>query len=334
MNNAISIYGQSVNPGERKTIQLPMPKLYDWTPMTMPVHVLHGKQSGPVLCITSAIHGDEIIGIEVIRRLLKKTLLKKLIGTIIAVPIVNVYGFLYQNRYLMDRRDLNRSFPGSKSGSLAARLADLVTSELITHATHCIDLHTGSLHRSNLPHIRADLSFPGIKPLAKAFNVPVILHSEMRDGSLREYADNQGIPFLLFEAGESLRFDELSIRSGVNGILNIMHKLKMVTLKKQPLKALSPSFAYSSFWIRAPISGVLGPHKPLGKKVKTGDTIAIIANPAGTHEYKLKSPDSGIIIGKSNLPLVHEGAALFHVASVKKPSDVADQIETLQEYYG
>lgn len=320
-----------VKPGERKLISIPMPKLYDCTPLALPIHVIRGKSPGPTLCITAAVHGDEINGTEIIRRLLKKPFLKKICGTLIALPIVNIYGFIYQERYLMDRRDLNRSFPGSKKGSIAARLAHMISHEILTHATHVIDLHTGSNHRFNLPQIRANLDMPSVSDLAVAFNVPVVLHATLRDGSMRQYANDLGIPFLLYEAGEALRFDELSIRSGVNGILGVMQQLNMLTHIKQKIKKFTPTLARNSYWVRAPISGILNPKKKLGKKVNKGELLAIIANPTGNEEYPLKSPLSGIIIGEYNLPLVHAGAALFHIASFEKLNIVEEQVEFLQE---
>ena len=322
-----------IKPGQRHTVHLPMPKLYDWTPLTMPVHVIRGKKPGPTLCLTAAIHGDEVNGIEIIRRLLKKPVLKKIAGTLIAIPIVNVYGFLYQDRYLMDRRDLNRSFPGSKKGSLASRLAHLISSEIITKSTHQIDLHTGSLYRTNLPQIRADFSAKGTKAMAKHFNAPVIINSAQRSGSLRDYAHSLGIPFLLYEAGESLRFDELSIKTGIKGILNVMAHLKMTPKDILDNVHFSSELAHSSFWVRSPYSGIVRFYKSLGKKVKKGDLLAVISNPTGPEEYKLLSPLTGIIIGKSNLPMVHEGAALYHVACFEKPQAVVKRVEYLQNLY-
>lgn len=310
----ITINNQAVRPGERTTIMLPMPKLYDWTSLSMPVHIINGDQPGPTLCVTAAIHGDEVNGIEIVRRLMKETLLKKIAGTLIAVPIVNVYGFLYQDRYLMDRRDLNRSFPGSVKGSLAGRLAHLLVSELLSKSTHAIDLHAGSLHRTNLPQIRANLDDPQVVTLAKAFNVPLILHASLRDGSMRQYASDENVPCLLYEAGESLRFDEISITAGLQGVLNVMHALKMITLKKLP-KKITPKLSRSSIWIRAQHSGTLQAFIDLGDTVKKGQVLAIIANPTSHEEHPVKSTRAGIIIGKNNLPLVHEGAALFHIAS-------------------
>jgi len=327
------INGMAIYPGERATVMLPMPKLYDCTPLSMPVHIIRGKTPGPILGVTAAIHGDEVNGIEIVRRILKKTVLKNLKGTLIAIPIVNVFGFLYQDRYLMDRRDLNRAFPGSEKGSLAARLAYLIAKEIVSQSTHFIDLHAGSLHRVNLPQIRTNIDVPATYQLAQSFNAPVILHAALRDGSLRQYANDQSIPFLLYEAGESLRFDELSIRTGVNGILNVMQVLKMIPFRKQAKKMFISAPARSSYWVRSPRSGILQPFKALGKGVNKGELLAKIGNPTTIKEYKLISPLSGIIIGKSNLPMVHEGAALFHVACFEKLQLVAEQIECLQESY-
>lgn len=329
----IHIGNASIKMGQQVTVNLPMPKLYDCTPITLPVHIIRGKEPGPVLCLTAAIHGDEINGVEIIRRLLKKPGLKKIKGTLITVPIVNVYGFLYQQRNLIDRRDLNRSFPGSAKGSLASRIAHLLSEEVLSKATHAIDLHTGSNHRFNLPQIRANLDMPGIEELASAFNVPVILHATLRDGSLRQYADEKGIPFLLYEAGEALRFDELSIRTGVNGVLGVMQALGMICDKKHRLKKFTTTISRNSYWLRAPISGILLPKKKVGDKVNKGQLIASIANPTTLDEYKVKSPLSGIIIGDDKLPLVHAGQALFHIASFEMLNLVEEQIECLQEVY-
>jgi uncharacterized protein len=329
----IEIGDEKIKPGEQKTVFLTMPKLYDWTPISLPIHVINGKADGPSLCITAAIHGDEINGVEIIRRFLKKSGLKKIRGNIIAIPIVNIYGFLYQERYLMDRRDLNRSFPGSSKGSLASIIAGVISDEILSQSTHAIDLHTGSNHRFNLPQIRANLDMPGLEDLARAFNVPVILHSSFRDGSLREHANEQGIPFLIYEGGEALRFDELSIRTAINGILSVMTALDMVNPGQYRIKKCTSTISRNSYWLRAPISGILRHIKKSGDRVTKGQVIAIIANPTSTEEYKLKSPISGIIIGESKLPLVHSGQALFHIASFEKLNVVEEQLENLQEAF-
>ncbi|MGL5741270.1 MAG: succinylglutamate desuccinylase/aspartoacylase family protein [Legionella sp.] len=332
MSKASIIIGdEKIKPGQRKTVLLPMPKLYDGTTISLPIHVICGKEEGHSLCITVAIHGDEINGVEVIRRLIKRKGFKKLNGNIIAIPIVNVYGFLYQESYLMDRRDLNRSFPGSANGSLASILARIISNQILSQSTHVIDLHTGSNHRFNLPQISANLDMPGIEDLARAFNVPVILHSTFRDGSMREYANEQGIPILVYEGGESLRFDELSIITGINGILSVMGALKMI--KPYGVKKCTSTVSRNSYWIRAPISGILRHLKKSGNRVTKGQVIGIIANPTSTEEYKLKSPLSGIIIGENMLPLVHSGQALFHIASFEKLNVVETQLENIQEAF-
>jgi hypothetical protein len=333
MNDILEINNIRIKRGEHKTLFLPMPSLYDCTPITMPVHIFRGKKTGPCLCVTAAIHGDEVNGVEIVRRLVKKSVLKKIAGTLIAIPIVNVYGFLYQDRYLMDRKDLNRSFPGSSKGSPASRLAHLISTEILSHVTHCIDLHSGSLQRTNLPQIRADLDLEGVLPLAQAFSAPVILHAKLRDGSMRQFANDKAIPFLLYEAGESLRFDELSIKAGVHGILNVMHQLDMIALKKTFHRNVEPAVARETYWVRSPRSGLLIPFKQPGKFVKKGELLAKICNPMGQEEYRVLSPLDGIIVGKSNMPMIYEGAAIFNIASFNKLDRVEEQVDLLKESY-
>lgn len=325
-----SIGGVEVKPGEQKTVELPMPELYDCTPMNMPVHVIRGKKPGPILCVTAALHGDEINGVEIIRRLLKKRLLKNLQGTLIAVPIVNVYGFLYQDRYLLDRRDLNRCFPGSEKGSLAARLAHLILNEVVIKADYFIDLHTGSNHRANLPQVRTNLDIPDNRKIATRFGAPVVLHSKELSGSLREAVTLKGGNFIVYEAGEAFRFDEISIRIGLKGIQNVMRYLKMLPVTSKKERTYQSAVTLSSYWIRSPYSGIMHPMKSLGKKVAANEVLAIISNPTGKQEYKVIADQPGIIIGKSHLPLVHEGAALFHVASFTQPKQVESDIKEIQ----
>ena len=282
------------------------------------------------LLITAAIHGDEINGVEIIRRLLKLRVLKQLHGTIISVPVTNIYGFISQSRYLMDRRDLNRTFPGSDKGSLASRLANLILQELVSKCSHIIDIHTGSLHRTNLPQIRITLDDPEMVHLAKAFHAPVILNTRSPDGSLRQAAKNLGISTLLYEAGEALRFDESSIRIGMHGIVNVMRELKMLpATQKLPKTKYTPAIAQSSIWVRAPRSGILRPNKGLGDNITKGQDLGIVADPLGLDEITIHAPIDGIIIGMNNLPMVHEGDALFHIASSDKISPMAVQSKAL-----
>ena len=323
------IGGQSIAPGRRETLALRLPGQSPYTPMSLPVHVIHGRQAGPVLFLSAAIHGDEINGIEIIRRVRHTKALDRLKGTLVCVPIVNVYGFINHTRYLPDRRDLNRSFPGSVDGSLAGRLAHLFATEVVDRCTHGIDLHTGANHRVNLPHIRANLDHPESARLARAFGAPVIVDASLRDGSLREYGMERGLPMLLYEAGEGLRFDTLSIRGGVRGILNVMRELGM--LPHRPVKKVVKAIeARSSQWVRAPVSGLLRVEVPMGSRVTRGQVLGRIADAIGDNEKAVVSPISGIIIGRTNNPVINGGDALFHIATVENAARAEQAIGDFQ----
>ncbi|TVZ40445.1 hypothetical protein P886_4876 [Alteromonadaceae bacterium 2753L.S.0a.02] len=328
----ISINGYLIKRGEKTRIEIPVADLYTGAEMTMPVHIVRAKKPGPKLFVSAALHGDELNGIEIIRRLITLKTLKLTAGTLIAVPMVNVYGVLNQSRYLPDRRDLNRSFPGSAKGSLAGRVADRFLNEIVVQCNYGIDLHTGAIHRSNLPQIRADLSDDETRDLARSFGVPVLLNSNLRDGSLREAAVAAGVKILLYEAGQALRFDELSIKAGLRGILNIMSHLNMIRSKPAKRKNVEPFVATNSAWVRAEASGIVRILKNLGDQVYKGDTLAEIGTPFGETTGVVKTTRSGIIIGKQNIPLVQEGEAMFHIAYFKDADeDVAEHIEILQD---
>lgn len=321
--NPITIGNTSVQPGQRATIDLPIARLYTHTQMNLPVHVVHGKKEGPILFISAAIHGDEINGVEIVRRLLKLKMLEKLKGTLIAIPIVNVYGFINQSRYLPDRRDLNRSFPGSYTGSLASHLARIFMTEIVAKCTHGIDLHSGSGHRVNLPQIRANMEDPVVERLATAFGAPVIVNARLRDNSLREAVIDLGIPMLLFEGGESLRFNEHPITIGLKGIVAVMRELGMFP-KKVRKKIPLPVVVKATSWVRANKSGIIHSAVPLGAVVKKNQVMACIIDPIGENEQKLLAPFEGIVIGSLNLPLVHTGDAIFHLASAERRQDLED----------
>ena len=329
--SSIQIGETLVKPGTRVKLELPAARLYTDTEISIPVEVINAKADGPIMFISAAIHGDELNGIEIIRRILQMKSFKLIKGTLLAVPIVNVYGVLNQTRYMPDRRDLNRSFPGSPKGSLTGRLAHLFLTQIAQKCDYGIDLHTGAIHRSNFPQIRADLSDKETEEMARIFGVPLLLNSVLRDGSLRESASQSGTKVLLYEAGEALRFDELSIQSGVKGILNVMSHLGMIRKRKQRTKVVEPFVAYNSAWIRADSSGMVRDLKKLGDNVKKGDLLAEISSPTGTFVNSLIAPKSGVIIGKQNIPLVQEGDAMFHVATFETPDDVAEHIEQLQD---
>lgn len=315
--------------GERKTIELPVTDLYTHTSLKMPVQVVRGKKPGPTLFVSAAIHGDEINGVEIVRRVLGYKGLEKLRGTLIAVPIVNVQGFLAHSRYTPDRRDLNRSFPGSSTGSVAGRLANLFVNEIVMNSDCGIDLHTAAIHRDNLPQIRALLSNPETDRLAQAFGAPVVMNSSLRDGSLRHFADEEGIPMLLYEAGEALRFDEPSIQIGTRGVLNVMRELKML----RPSRAKHPPNtvnANSSHWVRAERSGILRATVGLGTYIEQGQEMGRISDPFGTQEQIITAKYTGILIGRTNLPLVNEGDAVFHIARVGEEYDATENMESMQ----
>lgn len=329
MNEPFKIADFIIQPGEKKTIELPAATLYTHTPMNIPIHIIHGKSSGAKLFITAGIHGDEIDGVEIIRRLLLSPRIRHLNGTLIAVPVVNVYGFVALSRYLPDRRDLNRSFPGSKKGSLASRLSHLLMNEIITKCSHGIDLHTGAAHRSNLPQIRINLNVPENIALAKAFGVPVILNANLRDGSLRQACNELSIPILVYEGGEALRFNEMSIRAGMRGILNVMAALNMIKKIKIKRKVKTPAIARSSTWIRAPHSGIFRPTKKLGDAVKRDEPLGFIADPFSKEKTDVFSTAKGVIIGVNNLPLINSGDALFHLACYRKLKHIVSQLDRL-----
>ena len=334
MSDSFVIGDKSIPRRSRALIELPLPPLYTHTPLNLPVHIIRGAKDGPVLFVSAALHGDELNGTEIIRRLLKQPALKRLRGTLIAVPIVNIYGMLNHSRYLPDRRDLNRSFPGSEKGSLAARLAYLFMKQIVENCTHGIDLHTGAIHRSNLPQIRANLDDLETTRLATAFGVPVLLNSNLRDGSLREAASQHGIPMLLYEAGEALRFDEVAIRAGVKGVINVMRALAMLPASRARRKKLKEPFvARSNTWVRASASGLFRKVSSLGSRVKRGEVIGLIDDPFGGNEYEVTSTVSGIIIGCAEIPLVHEGEALFNIARFEDVRGVAGQVESFQSLH-
>lgn len=326
------IGGRRILPGERVRLELPVANLYTSAPVSLPVVVVRGREPGPTVFVSAALHGDEIIGVEVIRRLLRMPTLEDLRGTLLAVPIVNTLAFLHQSRYLPDRRDLNRSFPGSKSGSLAARLASLFLREIVDRSDYGVDLHTGAIHRPNLPQIRGDLSNPEALRLCRAFGIPLLLNSEPTQGTLREYTTRKGIPVVLYESAEALRFDEVCIRIGVQGVLNVLYELGMLDRPRGARKPSGePVVAKSSTWARSPASGVLRTQVALGDVVTSGQVIGVVGDPLSESETPIVSPATGVVIGRLNLPLVHEGDASFHIARVDDPDAVAQAMGRMRE---
>ena len=339
MSAKLQIGGIDILPSSQRLVELRLPLLYTHTPVVLSAQVMRGRRDGPCLFVCAAVHGDEINGVEIVRRLRQAPALARLRGTLILVPVVNVYGFVRQSRYLPDRRDLNRCSPGSEKGSLAARLANAFLEEIVAKADFGIDLHTGAVHRENLPQIRASFDDSGrVEGLAKAFGSPVILNADLRDGSLREAAANLGVPVLVYEGGEALRFSELAIGAGVRGVLGVLRALGMLGGAKRSSRfgpgQPEPVIATSSQWVRAPQSGILRVPQPLGTRVEKGGHLGWIADPLGDNDIAVESPTAGIIIGKVNLPLVNEGEALYHIARFGEPDMAAEAVERFQNAVG
>ena len=310
--NAYTLGEMDVQPGQRATVDLPVSTLSNHTHVTLPVHVVHGDAPGPTMFLSGAIHGDEIQGVEIIRRILTHPVLQTLRGTLLAVPIVNSFGFLNHTRYMPDRRDLNRCFPGTDRGSLASLVADIFFREVVLRSQFGIDFHTAALHRSNLPQVRLAPDEPDLLKMAQAFAPPVILISKLRERSLRLSAGEAGVKVLLYEGGEALRFDELAIDAGVRGTLRVMAHLDMVEPTSRPVG--QTVFSDASSWVRSPESGILHTTRRIGDRVGKGEVVGVVADPLGQTSLPLFAEWDGIIVGRTNLPLVNRGDAVFHIA--------------------
>jgi predicted deacylase len=319
---SFSIGDLDVTAGRSAIGELPVSRLVTGTQISIPVNVFHGRHDGPVVWLSAAVHGDEIGGVEIIRRALEPIDPKNLAGTIVAVPIVNVHGFLNGDRYLPDRRDLNRSFPGSPNGSLAARIANLFMTEIVERCDVGIDLHTGSDHRTNLAQIRADLDDDRTRDLAVAFGAPFMMHAKLRDGSMRAAATSKGATVLLYEGGEAWRFDRTAIDAGVAGVGRVLARLGMVEAADDPVTldgsdaAEPPVESRSSSWVRVRRSGIALIHVELGQIVERGEVIATVRDSVGRQLSRTRASRSGMVIGHTQQPLVNQGDAIIHIAEL------------------
>jgi predicted deacylase len=326
MSEPFTLHGVAVAPGEARTIRLGIAAEYTLDAQAMPVRVVRGHEDGPRLFVSAAVHGDELVGVEIIRRLLSLRGLRALRGTLIAVPVVNVYGYEARSRYLPDRRDLNRSFPGSPTGSMAARLAHLFMREIVDRSTHGIDLHTGARHRTNLPHVRISLADPEATRLAEAFGARLVMHAGAPDGSMRQAVQGRGVPVLLYEAGEALRLSKKAVRTGLRGVVSVMRALGM--LPGEPLPAEPPVWAVRSEWTRAPESGTLLLRTRVGDTVEAGETVGWLTAPVEAEARPVVAAHSGVVVGQATLPLVYEGEAILHIAL---PASEADRRQVLDD---
>lgn len=308
----------SVPPGKRIKVDIPVTRLPTGTTLSLPVAVVRGRYPGPCIWLSAAIHGDELNGVEIIRRIIRSLKPPYLHGTVLAVPVVNIFGLIEQSRYLPDRRDLNRSFPGSQRGSLAARLAAIFMQEVVSHCTHGVDLHTAAIHRTNFPQIRANLNDPTTYAFAKAFGAPVVIHSDTRDGSLREAAAKRNIPTLLYEGGEALRFGEEAIQVGADGVRRVLSYLDMYTLDA-PTQVTLPIESHETRWVRASRGGFWHRKVQLGQRVSHKEPLGFITDAFGDKPIPVRSPVAGWVISHNQNPLIHQGDALVHIAKSVDP---------------
>ena len=312
--STLTVGGVKVRRGSSVRVDLPVSGLPVGPEVTLPCMVLRGSRDGPRIWLSAAIHGDELNGVEIISRLLGVLKPRDLTGTVLAVPTVNVFGLLQGDRYLPDRRDLNRSFPGGGGGSLARRLAGTLLSEVVAGCSFGIDLHTGSDHRENLPQIRCDLDDPETRRLGEAFGAPVLVHGRSRDGSLRAAARDRGVGVLVYEGGQALRFDEGAIVQGVAGVLNVLRELGMWAGggEERP-----PSLVCrKSSWERAPRAGFARLDVDLGDRVEQGQKLGHVAGPFGGRSRGLKARHAGVVIGIARNPVVYQGDAIVHVGRI------------------
>ncbi len=312
----IRVAGHTLEPGTRRRIELPAARLATGSPLGLPVEVVHGLRPGPRVWLTAAIHGDELNGIEIVRQVLNETTPKRLAGTLVAVPIVNVFGFITESRYLPDRRDLNRSFPGSARGSLASQLAHLLMKEVVDGSDFGIDLHTGSADRTNLPQIRADLDDPETRRLALAFGAPIAIHAALRDGSLRAAANAKGARVLVFEGGESRRFNREAIEAGTAGVLRVLREAGLRSTAPPP-PGIPPLESRDTAWIRAGRSGLVRLDVEPGDRVTKGRRLGVIKDAFGERILQVKASRDGVVIGMTRHPNVNRGDALVHVAEIE-----------------
>ncbi len=316
----ITILGEDVYAGQKRVLNLDIARLHTHTKVEIPVIVEHARNEGPVLLLTAGIHGNELNGVEIVRELLAKKYTKPENGTVISIPTLNVFGFLNQTREFPDGKDLNRSFPGSKNGSLASIFAYHMMKEIVPHVDYCIDFHTGGAQRFNTSQIRISKKNSELLELAKIFNPRFIVFANEREKSFRQAATVLGKKVLLFEGGKSLDFKQRVTQRGIQGTMRMMHHLNMRDFSKELENGKSNGVIeiHKSKWLRAKYGGLFRFFVKDGSKVEKGDVIGIISDPYGRFEYKIKIPKSGYIIGLNHAPIVYKGDAILHLGFDEK----------------
>lgn len=316
MKDDIVILDTNIKPGTSHTLNFNMARLYTTTVVDVPVIIHRAKKKGPVVLLTGGIHGDEFNGVEAVRQLISKKIVKPKIGMVIAIPVVNIFGFLNMQREFPDGRDLNRVFPGTKNGSLASRFAYQVTNNILPHVDLIMDFHTGGAQRFNAPQLRVDPYELDSLELAEIFHPPFLMHSKNVNKTFRETCCKLKKKYLLFEGGKSQQSDKHVTAIAVNGAIRVMNHLGMlndkellVTNDDAPIEVIR-----QSSWLRAKYSGLLHPKVAPGKRVEKGEFLAVITDPYGTMRHKVKSPNAGFIINVNHSPLVYQGDAIFHIS--------------------
>jgi uncharacterized protein len=308
--------GHHVAPGDLAELRLKVSENAGHEPMELPVTVARGPRAGPTLYVTSAIHGDEIVGVAVVRRLLAgiEGMLER--GNLVALPVVNRPGFESGSRYLPDRRDLNRSFPGDARGNMAQRIADTVFRAVVRRADFGVDLHTAAAGHANLCHVRGDADKPGVRRLLRAFGTPIMVHGVGPKGSLRRAATQAGVPTIVFEAGEPGRFQRHAVEVGHHGLVRLMGRLGMAPRERAraPLQIL----VRKSSWIRSDHGGIVDLEVEPGELVRRQTRVATITEPLGRHVDEVLAPRDGVVLGTATRPLAFPGVALAHVGSLAR----------------
>lgn len=330
-NKTLKLCNETIHAGEKLSLALPLPELFSCTPLYMPIKVIHGKQEGPCLLVIAAVRGNELNGTEIINRLLASPGIQKLKGTLIAIPVVNVYGFMTRSRNMPGNVDLDKNFPGSEHGTHAARVAHSFLQNIFDLADYCIDLRTGFLNYTNLPQVFITPGDDKGKMMAEAFEAPVISNIKPLPHSLRTMAKEQNKPYIVYEAGEAMRFDESAIKVGIKGIANVMRKLDMLPTKSN-IKPIKHFITDECVWVRASTSGICHDQIQLGQLVKKNQLLTTINDPfaAGKSE-EIFSPYEAVVVGKNNSPLVHEGEAIFQLAIFPEMEQAANHFENWQD---
>ena len=302
----------AVAPGESKLIKLNVAKLPSGTVINIRVHVFRSKNPGPTALFMGGLHGDEINGVETVRRAVKEGMFNNLTsGSVIAIPLLNVYGFINFSRDAVDGKDVNRSFPGSAKGSLASRVAYTLTDSILPLVDFGVDFHTGGSSRYNYPQVRYSKGDAAAKELAEQFAAPYLMEKKNLDKTLRYTAAGMDIPILVYEGGESLRFDGFSIEHGLKGIQRLLFHKKMLGTDMPAHH--TPKYFSNFTWMRAEKSGMFMWMQASGAKVSKGEVLGVINNPHGSKEVRVLAKKDGYIVGHNNAPVINAGDALFHL---------------------